>query len=382
MTNRPMKSGGFPTDLTDAGAILGPNWWVGPPVNPPSNSKPVIWFLTLQKYAQTLQKYVDYKEYLGFETKVLCIDGIERTPSSIRNFLINEYNNSKPKANFLLIVGSPTDIPYSAGENENTDNPPTDIYYSCLENVNIADESLTPEFALGRWPVFYISYLQNIINKSIKYEAVVSEYDVESLNIMLLSGSGEHDYMFIKDANVLQSILENNGLNRGIVYDGREYSTGSIQNIFINNLKNKMWMFIYRGHGNYNCIGSPLLLRNPSSNSSDYLYSSQCYYNQIPPLTFSFACLTNNNVGHSMCIGDSWICEEEDVGGVIHFGSTTISYSDSNHNLSKKIIELFDDKNNYRIGNLIDKGKMEYYECKTISKKKQIKNTIYLVILL
>lgn len=378
---KPAKSGGLipPTDLTDSEAILGPNWWAtNPSVNPPVYSDPIIWFLTTRRYAQKLDYYVKYKKHLGFDTKVFLIEDIGNTSTAIRDFLRTQYNTYTLKPKYLLIVGSPADIQYSAGVKENIDNPPTDIYYSCLEKASISEESLTPEFALGRWPVRSVEDLQNIINKSIKYEATVSGFDIDDLNIMLLSGTGDYDYIFIKNVKNLQNILMNNGLKIGTVYDGRGCSSSDIQTTFKSNIQNNMWMFVYQGHGGYNIIGSPLNLQFEGIFNYDNKFFLQCIFKPIPPISLSFACLTNDNVKNSShsgfcCIGERWLCEKDNVGGVIHFGASTISYINSNQSLSKKIIQQFNDKNNYTIGSIIDHGEMEYCQYNTISQKNQIK---------
>lgn len=162
MTNRPAKSGRFPTDLID----MNPDWWTTPTTPPvgPNVNLPQIWFLTSKKYAKTLDYYVKYKQHLDFITRVFYVEDIGNTPTAIRNFLRTEYNNTTfVRGAYLLIVGNKKDIPYSAGEADNKYNPPTDIYYSCLEKANISEETLTPEFPLGRWPVTNDKDLQNII---------------------------------------------------------------------------------------------------------------------------------------------------------------------------------------------------------------------------
>lgn len=351
---KPAKSGGLipPTDLTDSEAILGPNWWAtNPSVNPPVYSNPIIWFLTTRRYAQKLDYYVKYKKHLGFDTKVFYIEDIGNTSTAIRNFLRTQYNTYTLKPKFLIIVGSPADIPYSARVTENEDDPPTDIYYSCLEKASISEESLTPEFALGRWPVRSVEDLQNIINKSIKYEATVSGFDIDDLNIMLLSGTGDEYGMFDSAVDDMQGELVNNGLDIVTKYYGTDCVTIDIQEEFKSNLNKNLWMFVYRGHGGSDCIGSPLSLY--SSAISRYTYNS------IAPLTFSFACLTNN-LDNINCFGEKWLTLNEISGGVMHFGATTVSYRSPNNYLSKSIIKQFNSENNYTIGMMIDNGKQDY----------------------
>ena len=83
---------------------------------------------------------------------------------------------------------------------------------------------------------------------------------------------------------------------------------------------NDLWMFIYSGHGSYSSMSRPLQL------GSNYVYSYN--YNQLPPITFAFACLTEASpITSSM--GSVWI-KTLDAGGVLYYGSSDTSWTDTN----------------------------------------------------
>lgn len=171
---------------------------------------------------------------------------------------------------------------------------------------------------------------------------------------MLLSGSGDGDTDFYYSMLVMENELNKNGLYSTKEYVGKGYENNSpiIRQTLKNNLNNNLWMFIYRGHGLTNELCEPLSLK--SDEISDFPYNS------IPPITFSFACWTNN-MTDTTCFGDMWLCTGKDVGGVVHFGASVPSGHLENNVLSKNVMKRFDSEHNYTIGSLIDKGKAAYY---------------------
>jgi hypothetical protein len=146
----------------------------------------------------------------GITSKVVTLDSISSTmtgvdvPEQIRNFIIQEYQSHGIQ--YVLLAGDDELIPHrglycyvQSGSGYTDSNIPSDLYYSALDgNWNNdgdalwgepGEEDLLPDVAVGRMPFSNATELDNMLNKSYKYqfEPVRGEFR----NILL---AGEHLY--------------------------------------------------------------------------------------------------------------------------------------------------------------------------------------------
>ncbi len=168
----------------------------------------------------------------GLISKVVTLDSISSTmtgvdvPEQIRNFIIQEYQSHGIQ--YVLLGGDDELIPHrglycyvQSGSGYTDSNIPSDIYYSALDgNWNTdndalwgepGEEDLLPDVAVGRMPFSNTTELEQMLNKSYKYqfEPVAGEFR----NILM---AGEHlydspltwgsDYL-----NLLKGFHSNNG---------------------------------------------------------------------------------------------------------------------------------------------------------------------------
>ena len=127
--------------------------------------------------------------------------------------------------------------------------------------------------------------------------------------------------------------------------------TDALQDSLKNAMLNNLWMFVYSGHGYPGGLGNPLSLS--VNNNNEYVYSN------IPPITLSFACSTNAKDNNNNMFGRSWITERG-KGGLIHYGATNTSFTDSNEYLAVNIFNRLSKTNNV-VGRWLQSGAGHYY---------------------
>ena len=302
----------------------------------PINSNPngnILIVIADEEYRSILNPFTLHKSTKGYSTEIVSIDQIidsmgtpNITAEVLRNYLRNKYYStyipSRPK--YLLLVGGYNAIPCSFEGNALGGYYYTDLYYGCLNSQQIQQESdLYPEMFVGRWPIDSIHQLNTAISKTIKFENSLGDYP-SFYNIMMVSGIEDSSGNSNKEKDMFSTVLGmQQRLNQGSlfqnidVYDGRNYrgqvGTHAIQNILKQKMQSDLWMFVYWGHGSSGSLGLPLFIKDRNINS--YVYSS------IPPIALSFSCLTNRISGTN-CYGKSWLVNQHDAGGVVHYGAT------------------------------------------------------------
>ena len=285
-----------------------------------------------EEYRSNLNHFILHKSTKGYSTEIVSIDQIKVsmgtlniTAEVLRNYLRNKYYStyipSRPK--YLLLVGGYNAIPCSFEGDALGSYYYTDLYYGCLNSLQIQQESdLYPEMFVGRWPIDSIHQLNTAISKTIKFENSLGDYP-SFYNIMMVSGiespsnSYHEDDMYATILGMQQRLNQGSLFQNVDAYDGRNYrgsvGTNAIQNILKQKMQSDLWMFVYWGHGSPGSLGLPLFIKDKNINS--FVYSS------IPPISFSFSCLTNQIRGGD-CYGKSWLVKQQDAGGVVHYGAT------------------------------------------------------------
>ncbi len=270
----------------------------------------------------TLQPYVDYKTKQGYNVIVEYLDnyGIT-TPKDIKKLIRN--NPSIPFADYVLLVGSLSDIPASSGSNSYKD-PYTDDYYHPF---------------LGRWIVSENDE-QNLELKYLIQKTMGSELQnatvQQNSSAALFSGVDKSrcgSRRFYKRIKRIYNVCFKELNINTTLYDGRDTNvdfTAMNQAIL-----QSPTFFIYGGHGtiyidmtNGNIVGSAI--SNPYNLTP---YNMHTLGNGTPyPMGFGFACslntfATENSFAHAWTTNPS--------GGVCCYGSSTESGSSSNNYLSK-----------------------------------------------
>jgi hypothetical protein len=305
--------------------------------------------ITALDYEDALLYFANYKRNIGYNVTVVNTNTTGTTASDIKNYIQAQYNNSSTRPSFVLLVGDHADIPASSGStssNYNDDDLKND-YKDPLTDLNYALLSGDDYFAdifLGRFSVSSIPQLQNIIFKTIFMETNLHNLN---RNAILLAGGGSGENQF---DNPQRWVMDNVLNNQDFDYDFYFAVDGATRMDGLNALDGDYTIFLYRGHGGYDQLGSPFNLDEWDINNSS---------NTIFPFGFGFACLTNCFAyAHDECFGEAWLRSEH--GGISYFGATTITYRHTNNVIEERVIDKMDDKD--QLSPFINIGMKEYYK--------------------
>ncbi|MDR0830890.1 MAG: C25 family cysteine peptidase [Prevotellaceae bacterium] len=356
--------------------------------------------LTHNNYKNTLAEFITYKQSIGYNVQVYIVpNDVAANSSDIRDFIKNLYKNESTKPRFLLLVGNPSQIPYSKGTphsasasiyksdgktisaeyQNNADDPPTDIYYACIEKDKISKENMTPELYIGRWSVYSEREVENIAKKTMKTEAALYNSTKAERQTIMFSGS---DTQTPKTAKAFYEDLERIK-NKVLVptnidytlNDGRTASGSRMVNELngiadnLGNIYEFPHFFIYNGHGNPRFIDLPWGLTHDDVDAN--LTNNNLPYQ---PFGFGFACLLNDysfsSYNRNYTFGEGWTTYSK-KGGVTFFAPTTISYMSSDKYTIRHIFSYLKDKKNYNIAQITAGGMGHYYNALINSTRKK-----------
>lgn len=306
-----------------------------------------------------LDNFINHKVSKGYHVDVkYCPSDVNNTSADIIQFLENYYRE-KPDLLYVLLVGTPDLITFSAGVKDDHTNPPTDLEYVLLPSLNRQLSNFNYSYFLGRWPVESIDELKSIVNKTIKNENTLANYSPSRVSIF--SGAGSYKNYTYDNAQYIASLVSNiNGIYP-YLYDGRTASNSiawtDIKDELIGRHDANPWIFTYFGHGAISLIGSPYLFDyNDIANASN---SSLAYQ----PFGFAYTCWLGN-VYYDYNFTRHWIHNAN--GGVTMLSSTTISYDPPNRYFSRNTFSQLENEINRSMGSFVYGGMQEFYiKCKT-----------------
>jgi hypothetical protein len=299
--------------------------------------------ITDPDYEDALTYFANYKRNIGYDVTVVNTTTTGTTSGDIKNYIQTQYNNSATRPDFILLVGDHSDIPASGGNSsgDDKDDPITDLNYAKL-----AGDDYFADVFLGRFSVTRNSELQNIINKTIYMEMNIHLFDKKA---KFLAGEEDNGWMENQFENghdkVVKKTFEPEGFDCEKLY--QPSTTDAVDALSDNPL-----FYIYSGHGKFTYMdgGSFSIYSSDVSSATNTVY----------PMVFSFACKTGNFAYSSTNIGESWL-REEDGGSIAYFGSSVITYVNSDKAIEK---EIFGDPfiENERIGCVINLGMKGYWK--------------------
>lgn len=264
-----------------------------------------------------LSPYVNYKRGQNYITEVVYLDECNLIGDSQGIKAYIDTNTVVSDPDFVLLVGSLSEIPPFAGGN-NTANPYTDDGYHDF---------------VGRWIIDEPDYngiytdLLRVVEKTMNTE--VDYVDTQS-TAALFSGTDNNSLIMSRSLyRNIKKVAAKSFAPMGIpytLYDGRNYEPDRALGYMIPVLEDNVRFFMYTGHGSRFRIGQPYSL-----SYMDLPNSSSPY-----PIGFGFACsmnsyTTNSNFGARWVVGNS--------GGVSFYGATCVSYLYPNNVLAKRIFK-------------------------------------------
>lgn len=112
--------------------------------------------IAYDNYIPTLQPLAEWKTKKGCPAKIVPVSQIGNTPTQIQTYIRNAYNNWPIKPEYVLLAGSPTQIP----SYDNT----TDCYYGDMGG------DYKMEISVGRFYVTNVRECSTLVKKTIGYE--------------------------------------------------------------------------------------------------------------------------------------------------------------------------------------------------------------------
>jgi len=313
--------------------------------------------ITPPGFESTLTYFANYKRNIGFDVLVVNTNTTGKTPTSIKKYIQNQYNNPSTRPTYVLLVGDVDNLPAYEGNSSGKikSDPITDLGYTLLEgNDYFAD------VFLGRFPVANEEQLKNIINKTIFMEVNMHLFDKKAKFLAGDEKKSAWNRAYMKNSfkkgheYVIPRSFVPLGYNCQKLYQPNKIEA-------INALSDNPLFYIYVGHGTLTSFsGKSFYIEH-----SDILSAK----NAVFPLVFSFACKTGNF--SQTCIGEHFI-REKDKGAVAYFGSSVNSQTNTDEIIQKKIFGDAFKQGERNLSAIINLGMKQFTFAIGASKKKKI----------
>lgn len=293
--------------------------------------------ITDNSYFNEITPFVDWKRKLDFSVKVVNVNTIGNSVSSIKNYILGEYNNCG--IDYVLFVGNASS-PTWATRNV-VGRGPGDFYYSLLVG---GSTNYDPDVAIGRFSVDNSTELETLIRKTIAYETQPNLGNWSS-KCLLIAHRDDAPDGFEGCSDIISDAQYTNTPTFTKVYG----SEGKTNTDISNAINSGHGIVNYRGHGGVDTWSG--------WNGGDYTTTNINNLTNDEKLSvlFSIACETAKIDATQKSLIETFLTTE--FGASTGFGGTT--GTDNNYN-DELDITLFDeiynsDKN--IIGEVVNEGR-------------------------
>ncbi len=304
--------------------------------------------VTPSSFVTALSPFVKWKTEEGYHVTVATIpDSIAQGDTlSVRNYILNAYNNWTIPPTFVLLVGDVGQI--SNWWSSAADDPANDLWYSLMDSGDTF-----PDLFIGRFSATTDSMLSVIVNKVLSYEQTLWGADTLWANKAFFIASADPDNHTIAEAthSYCMGIVRAHGMITDSLWG---YSTSGCPTIITNTVNDGRAMVTYSGHGS----------ETGWADYGDLQYSVSDLYSNFTngvklPFEETYACLTGHYTTEE-CFQEAWQ-RAPDKGAAAAFGSSVTSYWDEDDILQRRLYdELFDTGYVWVMG-AIDEGKIDLY---------------------
>ena len=300
--------------------------------------------------SQSLADFCKWKAFKGIRTKVVSTTTIDSvittgtTTSKIKQYISSERDSSG--INYVLFIGDYNKIPlYTYGNSTFTGySRPinSDYWYGCLDGNN----DYQADVYIGRFPVNSLNDLENMVDKTIRYEKNTINYYNKALLVADFVVQDRTQMEKIASVTYTTPYIFTN-LDGGLVsYGGHNNSNADVKNAI--NSGNNIVHFL--GHGIKKGWGES---EETGWNYYYELFADTCL-NQINStanfILFNNACNTGD-ITDNQCMLKSFLCA--DHGAVSVFGATTISLANANRTFIQHLYDKLLNLDIYNLGRLI-----------------------------
>jgi PKD repeat protein len=273
-----------------------------------------ILVISYGQYMTAIQPYVDWKNSIGYPTKLVNVSDIGTTAASIKTYIANYYNTYG--LTFVLLVGDGPQIPTNTGGG--LGGPSDNAYGYIAGNDHYAD------LFVGRFSAENAAQVQTQVQRTIDYERNPQYLTDGWFTTVLGIGSdqgpgdnGEYDYQHIR---VQQSLLLNYTYTwNPELFDGSQGGNDAAGNPNPASVSTEVnagtGLILYCGHGSQTSWGT-----TGFSNGN----VNQLVNQGKLPFIWSVACV-NGDFANGTCFAEAWLRATQGgqpTGAVAFLGST------------------------------------------------------------
>jgi hypothetical protein len=301
---------------------------------PPSDQSYDLLIIAEDRFVDDLDDFIDWKTQRGYKSKVVPISTIGTTPVQIRDYAKSEYEDYE--ISYLLLVGTeePAEnaIPFYIYNQGSYNEVASDYYYALLDGYD-----KYPEIGVGRFSVMDEIELDNMISKSIAYEANPPEDEWLEKTLLVAHREGAPDGF----QGCLEEVRLAEHSESGYYYKSLqpEFTTAygastalggdcATNSDVINYINEGFRLVGYFGHGcgcewgGWDCSGSSFFCT---------ILDQLDNYDKTPVI-FSIACLTGAPGYANGCLGERFT--RMDGGAVAYYGATYVALGSDDFNIN------------------------------------------------
>ncbi|MGC8797944.1 MAG: C25 family cysteine peptidase [candidate division WOR-3 bacterium] len=258
--------------------------------------------------APVVQPLAQWKHFSGMQCKVVKLSEIGGADTTaIRNYIRNAYNNWPVRPEYVLLVGSPNNLParfyrIQGGYGYYSDNIYGDV-----------NGDLYMDIPLGRLPAKSARQCSVMVYKTLAYERHPDLTDslwMRRLTTVVRENSDSDDTIYWNDIRIAATLA---GSNNFVSCDSLSYLRGDDATDVVNSVTNGTAMVLYRGTAVENWY-QPFTVNPALTNNRNKL-----------PIILSITCETMTLAPNESMVGDAWVKAGTPTsfkGAVAFFGNT------------------------------------------------------------
>lgn len=306
------------------------------------NGLDTIAFIVGQKYgdSQDLERYINFKRSLGFNTVKYIVGSDVNNPLDIRLKLKELLSSDGINLKHAIIIGDIEDVPAKKAGHLSLSNGVTDHYYRAIDTDSYEEDINSPDIGVGRITVKNNKELSQVVEKLIRYQrgnfSDEKWLDMPSFiatDDRYVVAEGSHNFVidnYMTDRGYYGVFpLENNPGGDKLYAITHKVSDKKV----VDSIKEGRFLINYSGHGSTTYWAGPHVTQSDVRSLTN---------NEINPFVVSNACITGQfSINESF--GETWI--KHPAGAVMFWGSMDSSYWDEDDILERKMYSLiYDDK--------------------------------------
>ncbi len=260
--------------------------------------------VTHDNFYDAIEPLATWKHKKGMQTKTVKLSETGHTADSIRNYIVDAYNNWQIPPEFLLLVGAPNYLPFGIMDVS------TDNYYTDINN------DLFNDILSGRLTVHSTTEAQTVVNKILLYERTPdlndSTWFIDACLIVREDIYDPYDdSIYWSDINHAKDYMRNNGYD---TIDTLSRVNGNSSSDILQAVNEGRSFVLYRGQG-VNNWWSPFDVNPDLTNNGNKL-----------PIVLSITCSTIGTSSYP-ATAEKWLLTGTPTnprGGAGFFATTTV----------------------------------------------------------